>query len=275
MNTVFKVGAAGAMTFAAIAAHASIASPTSASPDAILFAEVVNAAGTAAVASYAGDTGVSIASLKSGAPSTTVLGGDANLQALFAADAAGDTLWFSVQGAQYTGSATSGNFKTPGVANFVTTTVNTQGTQNLSNATTGNLVKFAGIGTDISAINSNINGPATSIEGASPGTAGQFDVTAGGGNVAYWDGGNVGAANPIGTAQNLYYVTAGSPAGTLTHVAYTAVGTASLSASGLTLAANGGGGTGSPPPVPLPAAFWLLGSGLLGLTGVARRRIKA
>jgi hypothetical protein len=26
--------------------------------------------------------------------------------------------------------------------------------------------------------------------------------------------------------------------------------------------------------VPLPAAVWLLGSGLLGLTGVARRKLK-
>jgi hypothetical protein len=32
---------------------------------------------------------------------------------------------------------------------------------------------------------------------------------------------------------------------------------------------------GSPPPVPLPPAVWLLGSGLLGLVGTARRRRKA
>jgi hypothetical protein len=46
--------------------------------------------------------------------------------------------------------------------------------------------------------------------------------------------------------------------------------TASLSASGLTLT-----GSSAPPPVPLPPAVWLLGSGLLGLAGVARRKAKA
>lgn len=276
MNTVFKAGAAGALSLAAIAAHASIASPTSASPDAILFAEVVNAAGTAAVASYAGDTGVSVASLLSGAPSKTVLGSDTNLQSLFAAQAAsaGSSVYFSVQGGQYTGTATSGNFKTPGVANWVTTTANTQGTVNLSNVTSTTFVKFAQIGSDITAINSVINGPATSVEGASPATAGQFDINGGLQNVAFSDGGNVATANVIGTAENLYSFTAGSPAGTLTKVAYTSEGTVSLSSAGLQFAANGGGTT-PPPPVPLPAAFWLLGSGLLGLTGVARRKIKA
>jgi hypothetical protein len=48
-------------------------------------------------------------------------------------------------------------------------------------------------------------------------------------------------------------------------------GTATLSASGLTLAGNGGGGT----PMPIPTAVWLFGSGLVGLAGVARRKAKA
>jgi len=32
-------------------------------------------------------------------------------------------------------------------------------------------------------------------------------------------------------------------------------------------------GTATPAPVPMPAAFWLFGSGLLGLLGVAKRRV--
>lgn len=45
-----------------------------------------------------------------------------------------------------------------------------------------------------------------------------------------------------------------------------------LSATGdltYNIASGGGGG---PAPVPLPAAIWLLGSGLLGMAGIARRR---
>jgi hypothetical protein len=47
------------------------------------------------------------------------------------------------------------------------------------------------------------------------------------------------------------------------------LGSATLSATGLlTLTGN----TVTPPTVPLPPAVWLLGSGLLGLVGVSRRR---
>jgi hypothetical protein len=34
-------------------------------------------------------------------------------------------------------------------------------------------------------------------------------------------------------------------------------------------------GAGTPPPIPLPAGFWLLGSALLGLVGIARRKTAA
>src|ERR1039458_5553582 len=102
MNTTMKLGVAGALALGAIAAHASIAQPSSGAGDAILFANVVNAAGTAVVASYAGATGVSINTLAAGlSGSNSVLVGDANLAKLFAADAAGDTIQFSVQGGQY------------------------------------------------------------------------------------------------------------------------------------------------------------------------------
>ena len=45
-NTFALISAAGALALGAVAAHASIAAPNSGSSDAILFAEVVNAAGT-------------------------------------------------------------------------------------------------------------------------------------------------------------------------------------------------------------------------------------
>ena len=128
MNTVLKVSAAGALALAGAAAHASIAAPSSGSSDAILFANVLNAAGTQVVASYAGDTGVSINSILGGATGT-YLGSDPNLAKLFAADVGGDSLSFALLGGQYTGLATTSNFKTPGVAQFLTTTLTNETSQ--------------------------------------------------------------------------------------------------------------------------------------------------
>jgi hypothetical protein len=269
MNPVLKAGAAGALALAGVAAHASIAQPSSGSSDAILFAEVVNAAGTQAVASYAGDTGVSINTLAAGGYSGTVLGSDSNLAKLFSADtAAGDTIEFAVLGGQYTGNGSATDLRNAGTSTWLTTT-NTNSTSQLSGDTSTSLSKFTGLNGDIATINSNINGGGNSIEGPNPATAGVWDIANTSGT-AYWDGGATPNGNVIGGADNLYVVTAGTPAGNSTPVKYSLVETVSLSQGGLTFAGNT-----PPPPVPLPAAVWLLGSGLLGLTGVARRKLKA
>jgi hypothetical protein len=270
MNSAIKFGAASALALAGVAAHASISQPATDSSDAILFAEVVNAAGTAAVASYAGDTGISIATLEAGGYNGTVLGDDANLAKLFAADtAAGDTIDFAVLGAQYTSTLIS-QVKTAGNAQFLTT-VNGNSTSSLANDTSSTLSShWTALNGDISTINSN-SGGARSVEGANPATAGVWDVTNTLGT-AYWDGGATNNSNTGSTVANLYYVTAGTPPGNTTRVAYTEVETASFSQAGLTLTSLST--TTPPPPVPLPAAVWLLGSGLLGLTGVARRKLK-
>ncbi|MGO9513683.1 MAG: hypothetical protein ACLP2F_08585 [Steroidobacteraceae bacterium] len=266
MNKLISAGAAGALTLGAVAAHASIAAPNSGSSDAILFAEVVNAAGTAAVASYAGDTGISINNVLAGlSGSTTVLGSDANLAKLFAADAAGDTIEFAVLGGQYTGTPSVTNFDKPGVAQFLTTTLNNS-TTSISAATTASLTKMAGLNTDVGTINSN-SGGANSVYGTSPPLAGVWDITNTSGT-AYWDGASITNYNALGTTANLYSMTGGGAVASKTTNVLEA--TASLSASGLTLTA-----IGAPPPVPLPPALWLLGSGLLGLAGIARRKAKA
>ena len=113
-----------------------------------------------AVASYAGDTGISISTILGGlSGSTTVLGSDANLAALFAADVAGDSIEFAVLGGQYTGSPSTVNFQHAGVAQFLTTTLNNS-TVSLSAATTGSLTHMAGLNTDVGTINSN-SGPSS------------------------------------------------------------------------------------------------------------------
>jgi hypothetical protein len=266
MKKVLKIGAAGAFAFAGVAAHASISQPSTGSSDAILFAEVVNAAGTKAVASFAGDTGVSISTLEGGGGQGTYLGGNSNLAALFAADTTANcggtcNVYFAVLGGQYTGNANAPNFKTPGIAQFITTVLNND-TTTLAGDTTGSLTHFAGINGDISTINTN-SGGASSVEGASPASAGVWDVINTSGT-AYWDGGGTPNANTMGTTANLYYVTAGTPAGTTTPVAFAQKDVVTLSANGVTISA-----------VPIPAAVWLLASGLLGFAGVARRKLSA
>src|SRR5580692_9121751 len=101
MGTIVKLTVGGALALGAVSANAAIGTPSSGSSDAILFAEVLN--GSTVVASYAGDTGVSLSSLIGGTNTTsTVLSGDSNLSALFAANGAGDTLYWAIEGGQYT-----------------------------------------------------------------------------------------------------------------------------------------------------------------------------
>jgi len=270
MNTTIKLSVATALAFGAVAAHASITVPSSGSSDAILFAEVLNSSGTV-VASYAGDTGVSLSTLAAGLSGTqVVLGGTANLAALFAADVGTDTLEWAVQGGQYSGAASTINFGPNGNAKFITTTAG-NATTALSGDTTNSLTHWSGLTNDVGTINTNINSPATSIEGASAASAGVWDVVAANAGTAVtenWYKNGPSTANLLGGTENLYYVT-GNGGGSTTKVSFTNIGTASLSAAGLTLT-----GTSSPPPVPLPPAVWLLGSGLLGLAGVARRKSK-
>jgi hypothetical protein len=270
MNTTIKLSVATALAFGAVAAHASIAVPSGGSSDAILFAEVLNSSGTV-VASYAGDTGVSLSTLAAGLSGTqVVLGGTANLNALFAADVSGDTLEWAIQGGQYTGAASTTNFGTKGNAQFITTTAG-NATTSLAGDNTGNFAKWAQLSVDVGTINGNIGGAATSIEGTSAAAAGVWDVvsaTAGSAVTENWYKNGPSTANVLGGTENLYYVTGNGTLSTA-KVSFTNVGTASLSASGLTLT-----GASSPPPVPLPPAVWLLGSGLLGLAGVARRKSK-
>src|SRR5579883_3474317 len=230
MNTALKLGAAGALAFAGVAAHASINPPSSGTGDALLFAEVVNAAGTAVVASYAGDTGISVNSILSASGTTNgILGSDANLAKLFAADTGGDTLYFAVLGGQYNGLNTSGNLKTPGVAQYLTTALNnTPSGAGITNANPQSLVSMGNVlNTTIAAVNAN-SGGASSIEATSATSGGVWDIlnTAG---LAYWGGAAIKNANPGGTVENLYYLTAGAAGGLTTKVAYTLEGTFSLS----------------------------------------------
>jgi hypothetical protein len=70
----------------------------------------------------------------------------------------------------------------------------------------------------------------------------------------------------VGNTDTLFGLTGNGNTGAVqTYV----LGTAKLTSSGLTFVGNT---SSPPPPVPLPAAVWLLASGLLGLVGVSRGR---
>jgi hypothetical protein len=79
---------------------------------------------------------------------------------------------------------------------------------------------------------------------------------------AFPNGGTVGTAFHVWEVVN----TSGQSPSGLANV-YESLNTVMLNADG-TLTLSGGGGS-----VPLPAAVWLLGSGLLGLAGVGRRKV--
>ena len=104
-----------------------------------------------------------------------------------------------------------------------------------------------------------------------PDTAGSSIVSEGqwrqtgatpGSEAGTWYGVGPSNVNGIGTAANLYLFAAPGGGGAARVYQFADV---TLSADGTLFAA----------PVPLPAAFWLLGTGLAGLAGVSRRRKNA
>jgi len=269
MNTILKVSVAGALALGGAAAHASIALPTSGSSDLILFAEVVNSSNTA-VASYAGDTGLSISSALSLTGTHSYLTGDSILSALFAADGAGDTLVWALEGGAFTGTVTPKNFDGPGNANFLTTSTG-DSTANMATETVNNLEGWASsLATAIGTLNTNLAGK-NSVEGASPATAGVWDYNTPSA-ISGWNLNGPTTGNVVGSTQQLFYVTGGGNGTTGAYgtdlIAFTDIAGAALTSNGLSITVQGA-------PVPLPAAVWLLGSGLLGLTGIARRKAKA
>jgi hypothetical protein len=266
MNTTIKLAVAGALSLGAIAAHADIALPATDSSTVLVFAEVLTSGGTV-LASYAANTGVSVTSAFNGVNATYA--GDANLAALFAADGTGDTLVWAVQGGQYTGLNTTGVQKAAGSTNIVSTLTNPS---QVASKNTGNLVAMnTGLTNFVPNLNTNIdnNGNGTSVEGASAATAGIWDLNTTSGASAWFGQSLVTPITGTGTVA-LYSITGGGTATTgsaTTKIPLLTNGTVTFSAAGVTFATNS-----SPPPVPLPPAVWLLGSGLLGLAGVARRK---
>jgi hypothetical protein len=123
-----------------------------------------------------------------------------------------------------------------------------------------------GLNLDVGTLNTNL-GTASSTTSGVFGTS----TSSGGTALTYYGGGIAMDSVLVGQSVGLYGVTGNGTAsgtgfafslGTMTYGAVAGVG-----ADVLTFTGNAGSA------VPLPAAVWLLGSGLLGLAGVSRRRL--
>jgi hypothetical protein len=263
MNLLVKSGVVAALALGASQAFA-IGLPNTNSSDLILLVE-----NTTTGASYALDTGISLntilptSSLVPNAVLNTSLAGinsviaaSSTLQSFLAANPASGDGWELI-GGQFNGggvnvSATS-NSRLPGTAKAAYSTINpNQGGHVLSNLVNieNNLQNEISIGTLIPLIN---NLETTSTTALAPSAIQKYGVVA---------NDTLGA---LGSSQSFFAFTGNTGTGTLQSYI---LGSATLATNG-TLTFTGNSVTA---PVPLPAAVWLLGSGLMGLVGVSRRR---
>jgi len=266
MNTIVKVGIASALAMGYASAHASITIPgsTGSQSDVMLFAEVVS--GSTVLGSYAGDTGVATGTTLTSSNLKISNSSDSNLQSLLTLGAsAGNTVEWAVLGGQFSieGAVTPGDY-------YLTTL--TSGASSLQFTKGGNYSDWSTTLTGaLQTVQANAVSGANSVFASTVAKGGVWDGTLGlspTGNLSNWN--LNGADNAVvgltaGTGATLYGVTSGGTTDVSTPVA---LGTLSLTASGLSYTPAGTGTS----PVPLPAAVWLLGSGLLGLAGVGRRK---
>jgi hypothetical protein len=184
---------------------------------------------------------------------------DSNLTTFLAQNGGHDSFSFGILGA---GTATGGATKqNPGASVVEFTSPQSILASNLNvpgGSTIGGLV--GNVLATANTINSVIG--TTSAPGTSGNVSSQFSPTSAEFNLY---SASIAAVAPVGTDVNLYAITGNS--------SKASAGQLYATSEEVTMLANGTlesvGGTSS---VPLPAAVWLLGSGLLGLAGVGRRR---
>lgn len=272
MKMITKVALAG-LALAASSAHADVALPSTGNGELVLFVK-----DTVSGAVYARGLGITMdnilsASAISGgsytgpvqafAYSIPTITADNNWNAFVAANT-GSKVW-AIMGGDNQGGITVGT----GVRYATTSQLATAPAPTNINLTSG----FGNLNTFLVALNGQL--PDTGENSVFPN--GLWDQAAGGSladSADQWfatsgTGSVNNAVTGLGTTAKFYVVTASGGTTSAAARVYQAVDLR-LNANG-TLEAVGGGG----PEVPLPPALWLLGSALVGMAGVARRRQSA
>jgi|SRR5271165_1419827 len=286
MNIALKKAVTAALTagaaLASVGAHA-LGTVSSGSSDLVLWIDDHNnTAGTDRF--YALDTGFSLntllptGSLVSNAVLNTTISGvtatiaaSPTLQTFLGGDGASDTVTWAVEGGQFFNSlgtgATSTATKGAGKAKVVFSSVlgTTGPSAVIAPLQLGSMDTYLNGMNNLTGGNSALSGilgasgTETTAATWSSGDQAKFGVL---GNATLADTQSPSATPTTGVLQ-LFGLTGNGNTSTLQSYE---LGTVSFTTNGtLTLTANA--------PVPLPAAVWLLGSGLLGLFGVSRRRL--
>ncbi len=215
-----------------------------------------------AITTYTGDTSFNVPTGADTAEQTYVTN----------AETAGENLqWGIIAGAYTSPTSTPGNAVALATASNVVSGVLTPGSAdasiyNVAVSTLANtmLSTGSGLGHDIGVLDSK------TADAYNATTSGVFGTLASksGASLTFYGAGVQMSGLALGSSSTLYAMTA-SPGN---NVYGYSLGTVTLSADGSTLSFVANAGGGNPPPVPLPAAVWLLGSGLVGLAGIGRRR---
>jgi hypothetical protein len=158
------------------------------------------------------------------------------------------------------GGDNTGGVSVTGGKRYVTTTQ-----ADLTNGTTVTLSQLSSNFNNLFTMINQINDFMPNTSGSSISSNGQWRQNGAtpGSEAGSWYGANLNNVNNLGSAANFYMLAAPGASGQARIYEF----------ADLRLSANGT--LSSVAPVPLPAAFWLLGTGLAGLAGVSRRRKSA